>query len=769
MFQLVTVTADNSRIKQRGSVEGGEGILNETDKQLYKQFNLFPVVPTIENKKEPAKAWKKTDENHIYDTEKMTAKGYMIVCGEKSNIMVVDVDGKDRSFKYNFERLTIKADLDEAEIQQLRDTLIVKTPNNGYHLYFKYREGLKNTVSKVSDEIDIRTQGGIIMGPGSEIMALDDSLKKYNFVSGSEIKEMPEKLFQYMLNNQGTKKTPGKNPGGTMQIVIGEVDPFISLKGMKEGEGRNDKFFRLLIAYCKSKNIRELAVMESIAESVQRDYFETPEPGLMATVKSVHEKLSEEVSYIYQENGKDRINTALLSKYISDNSNYMIVRKNGFDIDLLYWYQDGRYKKISVNEMKGRIKEFIPLIIRKASMFDEVYKQLITDKSTIMIEDLDQERKYINYKNGLYNVETKTLEPHTPDILSTIQINAYHDDTARHPQRFFKYLDSLTENDESLKAILQEWAGLTISNFPGFKPKKAMALYGPTGDTGKSVYVNILNFLLGTENVATRDIQELSKPFATSDLYGKAALLIDDQKDSNFTDSSIFKSITSGGLVPCEFKGKQNFSYVFNGTVTFACNELPYLTGEKGSHFYERLMIIPCYNVLPEKMRDPNLLDHLKTEIEGINKWALEGLHRLIENNFKFTQSDASKMAVEEYRMKSDSLFRFVNEHCIFTGNKEDRILKATFENDYEAWANENDVRPIMKKNIKDRAQKMNIKYAKSSSFYYMGVKYKLDAEDIPAQPYYRFNPEYLESLKEGAETMRNDVENTNNVLKFKI
>lgn len=726
--------------------------MTEQEKQFYEKHNLFPVVQAYSGKKHPAKDWKKTEEHHIYDARKLNGKGYLIVCGQKSNIMVVDVDGKDRPFLENFNNLTSAAGLSEEEIKDVKSTLIIKTPNKGYHLYFKYREGLKNSVSQVSDEIDIRTEGGVIMGPWSEIIALDKSRKKYKPFRGEEIKEMPEKLFQYMLENQGSRKknsSPSQNKNDSVSAGEDEDDPFISLKGMKEGDGRNDTFFRVLISYCKSKNIRELAVMESIAERVQREYFEKPEPGLMRTVKSVHEKLNGEVAYIYKEKGKDKVNTALLSKYMSENCEYLIVRKNGFDQDFLYWYQAGCYRRISVNEFKGKIKEFIPLEIRKASMYDEVYKQLVTDKTTVRVEDLDKDSRYINFKNGLYNIKTKELESHRADILSTIQINANYNPDASIPEKWVRYLEFLTENNLSLMHILQEWVGLTISNIPGFEPKKSLALYGPNGNNGKSVFINMLDYLIGTENIATRDIQDLSKPFGTSDLYGKKALLIDDQKEADFADSSIFKSITGGGLIACEFKGKQSFSYRFNGTVTFGCNELPYLAGEKGSHIFERLMIIPCYNVLTPEMRDPKLLDYLKEELEGVILWALEGLQRLLDNGLKFTKSEASVIAGEEYRMKSDTLYRFVMEECELTGNSDDRILKSVFENDYEAWAIRNEIlSPIQKKNIKDRAQKIGIKFGKISNYYYIGVKYKTCEDASKITSFDQFSKEHTEKFK---------------------
>lgn len=684
-------------------------------RELYNQKSLFPIIKAkekapIENWRDPSRHRWNFDGIEMHDC-------FALITGSKSGIWVLDLDVKHRSLNEVYNDLIAITNMTKEEQRILDSTFSVRTPSGGMHYYFKQRGDLKNTQGDIPD-IDTRATGGVVIAPYS---TRKDGI--YEPIDKERpILDMPDSLYKFYSNDDKKKKkaSPGAKLAGGAQS---EADPFEHLKGMKEGDGRNDAFYRTLISYCSAKHIKELSVMKSIAETVQNKYFAEPEPGLMATVESVHSALNEEPDYIYTDNGRPRINNALLAQHIAETCKYIIVRKNGADQDFFYWYQDGYYKRISVNEVKGKIKSYIPVEFRRASMMDEVYKFLVTDKTSVKIEDLDRDSKYINFKNGLFNVETKQLEPHTPDLLSTIQLNVSYDPTAPVPSLWQYYLDFLTGNDQNLKNILQEWAGLTISNYPGYFPKKAMALYGPNGNNGKSVFINLLDYLIGSENVATRDIQDLSKSFGTSDLYGKKALLIDDQKEADFTDSSIFKSITGGGLVSCEFKGKQAFSYRFNGTVTFGCNELPYLAGEKGSHIFERLLIIPCENVLKENERDPLLFENLIGEIDSIAQWALEGFYRLRDNNFKFTQSEAVNIAGEEYRAKSDSLYRFVSECCILTEDSGDRVEKARFENAYEKWAMMNDIsNPIHRKNIKDRARKMGIRFGKVSNYYYMGI-----------------------------------------------
>ena len=53
-----------------------------------------------------------------------------------------------------------------------------------------------------------------------------------------------------------------------------------------------------------------------------------------------------------------------------------------------------------------------------------------------------------------------------------------------------------------MKKAIQEWLGICISNRKGYKIKGVFLLYSPLGNTGKSVFMNILRYIVGSENTA---------------------------------------------------------------------------------------------------------------------------------------------------------------------------------------------------------------------------------------------------------------------------
>ena len=61
----------------------------------------------------------------------------------------------------------------------------------------------------------------------------------------------------------------------------------------------------------------------------------------------------------------------------------------------------------------------------------------------------------------------------------------------------------------------------------------------------------------------------------------------------------------------------------------------------------------------------------MKAEAEGIFLWALEGLQRLVANNFKFTESDRIRENREAVKRDNNNIFDFMeSEGCSQKVNK---------------------------------------------------------------------------------------------------
>ena len=163
-----------------------------------------------------------------------------IVTGKISNIMVVDCDTPEAYQKIN--------DL-------LPDGFITPTAKSphGWHLYFKFKEGLKNKAAYMPG-VDVRTEGGCIIAPPS----MNGDGLGYKWLSGLSIEKvdiatMPENLFLTLL--QYTNKTVSLYNSPARAFTEGELSTtdnkvYNCLQYFNEGSRDQDVFH---IANCLVK------------------------------------------------------------------------------------------------------------------------------------------------------------------------------------------------------------------------------------------------------------------------------------------------------------------------------------------------------------------------------------------------------------------------------------------------------------------------------------------------------------------------------------
>lgn len=84
-----------------------------------------------------------------------------LLAGERNGVTVLDIDVKNG--KDGTAALTSLGFSDLAGLSPVR----VRTPSGGWHLFFRYDARLRNSVSKLGAGIDVKTEGGFVVAPGS--------------------------------------------------------------------------------------------------------------------------------------------------------------------------------------------------------------------------------------------------------------------------------------------------------------------------------------------------------------------------------------------------------------------------------------------------------------------------------------------------------------------------------------------------------------------------------------------------------------------------
>ena len=150
--------------------------------------------------------------------------------------------------------------------------------------------------------------------------------------------------------------------------------------------------------------------------------------------------------------------------------------------DGYYVYDEGVYKR-----NKEIIEKKILLINpnAKSHLRREVLEYI---RIMTYIEEKRIDDRYINFKNGLFDIEKEQLIEHTPDYFSTAQVNAIYieDDKLVNNPYIDKFLNDITSgNLERLKALLQ-MSGYSLT----FRTDLQVSffLFGPTRTKWKELF-----------------------------------------------------------------------------------------------------------------------------------------------------------------------------------------------------------------------------------------------------------------------------------------
>jgi len=304
----------------------------------------------------------------------------------------------------------------------------------------------------------------------------------------------------------------------------------------------------------------------------------------------------------------------------------------------------------------------------------------------------------INLLNGRLEWATDTVHPHNPDVFTVIQLPINYDPHATCPT-FDGYLD--TTLDEEMIPLVEEIIGYLLT--PDTRYEKAVMLTGD-GENGKSVFIDTLTALLGSQHVSNVALQDLEENrFRLAELFGKLGNFFADLDPRALKSSSIFKTLVTGDEIEAEHKFKDPFKFRNVARLVFSANKLP-ASSDRTHAFYRRWHVIPFTRTFTEETRDTDLRAKLVCELPGILNRALRGLKRLSAQK-GFTVPQAVKDALSAYERQNDSLATFLEE-AVDRGPTLS-VTKQRFYQRYCRWCDLYRLRPVSQKELSPRLYKL--------------------------------------------------------------
>lgn len=326
------------------------------------------------------------------------------------------------------------------------------------------------------------------------------------------------------------------------------------------------------------------------------------------------------------------------------------------DISKLYLYDlDLGYYVASDDLLRKLIVKF-DTRLTNTRFFTELKNFIRT--STIMRRPLEDYR-YIPVANGVFNIETKELEPFSPDFIIKTKIKtAYNPDsklsTFGGRFDFLEWLKSIACGDDELVKLL--WQIMNEAINPNRTRKKMVLLVGD-GNNGKGTFQSLLENLIGRENISNIKPDQFGKEFYLASLDGKVCNIGDDISNKYLDEVSDLMSVVSGDSIQVNVKGSQPYEARYKLLCLFSGNSLP-RARNKTQGWYRRLCIVPFNADFNGQIERPEIKNqYLKNR--NLLEWVLYEILNM-DDFEKFIEPQATKDMLEEYKEDNDYIRSFV-------------------------------------------------------------------------------------------------------------
>ncbi len=277
-------------------------------------------------------------------------------------------------------------------------------------------------------------------------------------------------------------------------------------------------------------------------------------------------------------------------------------------------------------------------------------------------EQLNKDHNILVVRNGVIDLRTGELSPHSKDYRATAAVPVTYNRDAECP-RITKFINEVAEpKDVQLLWEIPAWCLIPYSGI-----QRLVVLLGE-GANGKTVYLEMLRRFLGKENCTAYSLQSLTtNRFASSGLFGKLANISPELPSKALREAGMLKTLTGQDTVEGEKKFKDSFSFVNTAKMIFATNTPPEMS-EDTLAIWRRFVVIDFLNKFIGPGADKNLLAKLTTEEElsGLLNKALEALVRL-EKNGDFTYHRTIEDTRAKYLLASNPAAAFIEECCDFS------------------------------------------------------------------------------------------------------
>lgn len=280
---------------------------------------------------------------------------------------------------------------------------------------------------------------------------------------------------------------------------------------------------------------------------------------------------------------------------------------------------------------------------------------------SVDLADFDSDPLLLNCQNGVLDLRTGELLPHSRQLMCSRILNINYSPDAEAP-RWEAFLRESMNGDQEMIDFLHRAAGYSIT---GLTSAQVFFLcFGP-GGSGKSKFLNAMRELLGDYSVSasSKTFMQSNGSSGSSDLArlaGARYIGVGEVPNGRWNEALI-KEFSGEDVITASMKFQPEIEFVPIGKLWFRSNVRPRVdVADTG--FWRRVLIISFIREVPDADKDEHLDEKLREELEGILTWAVEGC--AIWQKEGLRPPDSVDAAIQEYQENMDIFGQFIQGCC---------------------------------------------------------------------------------------------------------
>jgi putative DNA primase/helicase len=367
-------------------------------------------------------------------------------------------------------------------------------------------------------------------------------------------------------------------------------------------------------------------------------------------------------------------------------SNGGLYKYNGKCYDLLTDKNiDTMFQTFCIKYDTTKSWKFLGMVVRAFWAYPEIKE----------VELLNDYEGLLCFNNGVLNIYTKELSPHSPDFYFDSYIGVDYDPDATKCPVFVNYLNNTFNDDQETITNIVRLGGYLMDTSCA---AERMFLFDGSGANGKSVLINTFQLFFSEDQISPLSLDVLATNSFSKELLIKSRVNFCAEQKKSMLEAEEIKKIITGDKIEINRKFKISLSFTPKTKLIVACNGKPRFSDTTHA-IYRRMLLIQFHNQYlteleykriknPDKMhvypKDKDLFEKIKAEKTAILNLFIGGLLDLRSNNYEFIESADSVSSMDEFRRDNDSVREFLEDNYELSDIKE-TSLRQVFDH-YRQW-----------------------------------------------------------------------------------